>query len=144
MNNKTSVEDFYKQIYNLSYITRYSVVQRIKNESVAEHSFYVASIVIKLADFYAFDVNRAAAMAIVHDWSESWIDDITVATKKQFPMIAHAAEASENLVVASNFSNVPFMLWQEHKEKESVESLIVHYADILQCMQYSANEIKLG
>lgn len=139
-----SVEEFYHQLYNLSYITRYSVVPRIKDESVAEHSFYVASIVVKLYDDYNFDLGKAVAMAVIHDWTESWVDDVTVATKRAFPYIAEAVKIAEKQVVLNNFSATTASLWFEHEAKQSVESLIVHYADVIQCMQYSGNELKLG
>lgn len=51
--NKLNVLD----MYNLDYIVRYSNVPRIKNETVAAHSFFVALEVYKLYEEYEFDLS---------------------------------------------------------------------------------------
>jgi 5'-deoxynucleotidase YfbR-like HD superfamily hydrolase len=140
----TTTEDFYSQIYNLSHIQRYSTIPRIKSESVAEHSFFVAALVIRLHKDYEFDLGRAVTMAVMHDWTESWIDDITVPTKKEFPALAEAISQAEAEVAAREFPQPILEIWEEHKECMTVESKIVHLADILQCMQYSKGEVRLG
>ena len=139
-----SIDDFYSQLYNLSYITRYSTVPRVKDESVAEHSFYVASIVVKLYDEYVFDVGTAVTMAVIHDWTESWVDDVTVATKKKFPLIAEAVRLAEKETVLNEFTPYSSDLWLRLSYGTSVEAMIVHYADVLQCIQYAKHEVKLG
>lgn len=135
---------FYDRLYTLSYITRYSGVPRIKDESVAEHSFYVASIVVKLHDAYRFDLGSATTMAIVHDWTEAWTDDVTVATKRAFPEIASAVKMAELRIANSEFSPIVLSHWSDHNMGNTVESKIVHMADVIQCIQYSRHEIKLG
>ena len=100
----TSLNSFLAQIYNLAFIHRYSVIPRVKNESIAEHSFFVASLVVKLSDAYSFDLGKAVVMATIHDWTESWTDDITIATKIKFPLIAEAVEIAELEVVRNYFS----------------------------------------
>lgn len=139
------ISKFYSTIYNLSYITRYSNVPRIKNESVAEHSFFVAAIVIELYESYEFDLGKALAMAIVHDWTESYVDDVTVVTKRMFPAIGTAIAKAELQVADTAFSKHAASIWHEfHASPYTVEQLIVKYADVLQCSQYSKNEIALG
>ena len=142
MNN--SIQEFYDRLYRLSYITRYSVVPRIKDESVAEHSFYVASLVIKLHDDYDFHIGRAVTMAVIHDWTEAWTDDITIATKREFPEIADAVKLAEYAVANKKFSLVVKDHWADHSLGNSVEAKIVSMADVIQCMQYTSHEIKLG
>ena len=138
------LDEFYNKLYNLSYIVRYSTVPRIKNESVAEHSFYVASIVIKLHETYIFDLHKAVTMAVMHDWTESWIDDTTCLVKDQFPDIAKAVKDAERYIVNNYFNNELHSLWYELDAKQTIESLIVHLADVIQCGQYAKHEIKLG
>lgn len=140
----SSIDSFYDRLYRLSYITRYSVVPRIKDESVAEHSFYVASIVIKLHDEYKFNVDEAVTMAIVHDWTEAWTDDVTVATKRKFPSIAKAVKESELEVANEEFSPLVLDRWLEHNSCITLESKIVHMADVIQCIQYTKHEVNLG
>lgn len=135
---------FYKTIYSLAYLTRYSNVPRVKNESVAEHSFFVASIVIKLHEKYEFDLGVALAMAVTHDWGEVYIDDITVATKREFPFVAEALREAEEDVYREKFSAEVYSLWRELNAHETTEAMVVKYADILQCVQYSSHEMSLG
>ena len=139
-----SIQDFYAQIVNLSFIKRYSVIPRIHEESIAEHSFFVASIVIQLYEQYNFCVGLAVSMAIVHDWTESYTDDITVATKRAYPEIAKVVDKVEEKVAKKEFSSEAYKLWQEYKKGESIEAMIVKYADTLQVIQYAQNEVNLG
>ena len=140
--NKRIVE-FYENLYSLSYITRYSGMAKIKDESVAEHSFYVASLVIELDKYYKFDVGKATIIAVTHDWAEAVTGDITIAVKREHPEIARAVKRATEVESMA----YPKWLYRYHLElsaSETVESLIVHMADIIQCAQYSAHEIKLG
>ncbi len=139
-----TLNDFLSQIYNLAFIHRYSVIPRVKNESIAEHSFFVASLVIKLRDEYKFDLGKAVIMATIHDWTESWTDDITVATKRKFPLLKETIEFIECQVAREHFSVGVRGVWLEYKEGASVEAKIVKYADTLQVIQYAENEAKLG
>lgn len=137
-------KDFYETIYRLKCITRYSNVPRISSESVAEHSFFVASIVIDLHSKYEFDLGKAISMAIVHDWAESFVDDVTVATKNMFPEIREAIHRAEEMIYEKVFSGMPCKLWKELNSQDTIESMIVKYADVLQCAQYSEHEVRLG
>lgn len=139
-----TIAEFYEQIYNLSHIQRYSVVPRIKSESVAEHSFFVASLVIKLHEKYDFDMGKAVVMAVTHDWTESWLDDITVATKRKFPEIAEAVNICERKVAIHEFNLETYSAWIEYKTGVTIEAKIVQYADVLQCIQYSQGEVNKG
>ena len=142
--NDSTIDSFYQQIYNLSHIQRYSTVPRIKSESVAEHSFFVAALVVRLHKDYDFDLGKAVSMAIIHDWTESWLDDVTVPTKKMFPKLALAVQEAEAEIASNEFPEPVYRLWLEHKEHLTVESKIVHYADVLQCLQYSKHEVSIG
>lgn len=139
-----SIIKFYTQMINLAYIQRYSVIPCIKKESVAEHSFFVATIVMKLADSYNFDIGHAVSMAVVHDWTESYTDDITVLTKRAYPEIAKVVDRVERKIAKQEFSPGIYELWQEYKAMESVEAKIVKYADTIQVVQYAQNEILMG
>ena len=139
-----SIAEFYSQIYNLCFIKRYSVIPRLHEESIAEHSFFVAAIVVKLYDEYDFDIGRALTMAVIHDWTESYTDDITIATKRAFPGIARAVEEAECLIAETEFSDLTFDIWREYKKSITIEAKIVKYADTLQVIQYAQSEINLG
>ena len=54
-------------IYRMKHIIRYSNIQRISNENIAEHSFFVAANILELSKEYEFNIGKALQMAIVHD-----------------------------------------------------------------------------
>lgn len=136
-------EAFYRKIYSLAYIIRYSGVPRVKNESVAEHSFFVASLVIKLHEAYDFDIGSALQMAITHDWAEAFIGDVTHAVKLNYPDIAKAMHEAEKETIKTFSSKVYNKLCQ-YSRQESVEAMVVALADVIQVAQYAEHEVKLG
>ena len=136
------MKDYIDQIYPLSYIVRYSNIPRIKDESVAEHSFYVAAIIQKLYDKYDFDLGRALNMAISHDMIEVYVNDIPHLIKQRHPDLTALLKDIETRE-AENFPSCV-----EHGIRElqfkSFETTIVQMADAIQCNQYASNEISLG
>ena len=137
------MKEFYNNITKLNYIVRYSNTPRIKDETVAVHSFMVAAIILKLHDEYYFNLERAVLLAICHDIPEYDTNDVSHITKKKYPQIRELLKKAERealetmpLEVASAFA--------EYAEQETVEAKITHLADILQCSQYAGNEVQLG
>lgn len=133
-----------QKVYNLKFIQRYSITPRITNETVAEHSFFVATYVMELYKEYKFDLNKAVQMAIIHDFAESFIGDITLSTKTMCPDLVEAVSNAEKEVMFQNFPSFIYELYREYEQRTSVESLIVKLADTMQVKQYAGNEIELG
>lgn len=133
-----------QKVYNLKFIQRYSITPRITNETVAEHSFFVATYVMELYKDYKFDLNKAVQMAIIHDFAESFIGDITLSTKTMCPELVEAVSNAEKEVMFQNFPGFIYELYREYEQRTSVESLIVKLADTMQVKQYAGNEIELG
>lgn len=133
-----------QKVYNLRFIQRYSITPRICNETVAEHSFFVATYVMELYKTYKFDLNKAVQMAIIHDFAESFIGDITLSTKTMCPDLVEAVSNAEKEVMFQNFPSFIYELYIEYEQRTSVESLIVKLADTMQVKQYAGNEIELG
>ncbi len=133
-----------QKVYNLKFIQRYSITPRITNETVAEHSFFVATYVMELYKDYKFDLNKAVQMAIIHDFAESFIGDITLSTKTMCPDLVEAVSNAEKEVMFRNFPSFIYELYREYEQRTSVESLIVKLADTMQVKQYAGNEIELG
>jgi len=130
-------------IYRLKHIIRYANVQRVSNENVAEHSFFVSANILELAKDYNFDVGKAVLMSTVHDMPEIYLDDISHAIKSEFPTIAKAHKDAEEVVI-KKFSPLVQELFAEYEKQDTVEALIVKLADIYQCIQYANHEISLG
>lgn len=133
-----------QKVYNLKFIQRYSITPRITNETVAEHSFFVATYVMELYNDYKFDLNKAVQMAIIHDFAESFTGDITLSTKTMCPELVEAVSNAEKEVMFQNFPSFIYELYREYEQRTSVESLIVKLADTMQVKQYAGNEIELG
>jgi len=131
------------KLYNLSYITRYSNTPRIKDENVAEHSFFVAIEVLNLYLDYDFNLGEAIIMSITHDIPEADTDDVNHLIKKKYPKLAKELKIVEKEIVETypDFIKKPIF---EFDKMETFESVIVNMADAIQCMTYSKNEIKLG
>ena len=136
------MKDYIDQIYPLSYIIRYSNIPRIKDESVAEHSFYVAAIVQKLYDKYEFNLGSALNMAISHDMIEVYVNDIPHLIKQRHPDLTKLLKDIEK----RESENFPSCVEEgiRRLQSESYETLIVQMADAIQCNQYASNEISLG
>lgn len=132
-----------KTLYNLAYLIRYSNVPRVKDESVAEHSFFVAIEVLKLYETYEFNLHKAISMAICHDFAESEIDDIKYDVKARFPALKQAVKEAEKEVVET-YPDYIKELMIEYNDCNSIEAWIVHLADAVQCRTYANNEIALG
>jgi 5'-deoxynucleotidase YfbR-like HD superfamily hydrolase len=139
----SDVETFYDKIMPLNYIIRYSNIPRIKNETVAEHSFLVAAIVIKLYDFYDFDLGYALQMAICHDMPEYDVNDVTHGTKKKYPELAKEVERVQYKALEEMPEAAQEAFWA-FEQDASVEAWVVKLADILQCSQYAENEVRMG
>jgi len=130
-------------LYNLDYIVRYSNVPRIKDETVASHSFFVAVEVYKLYKEFDFDINKAIHIALTHDFPECYIDDVNHKIKESYPKVAKALKEAESEIIKGFPEFIQHFIF-EYEGKFTNESLIVHLADIIQCKTYSYNEIKLG
>lgn len=140
MNNEDM--DFFMRSYSLEHTKRYSMKPVVHQESVATHSFFVALGVLMLSKDYLFDVSTAVKIAICHDLAEMEISDVNHLVKKNYPMVAAALLEAEKEIDKNFPTQVQEYCRMYHEE--TPEALVVHYADALQCLQYSANEIGLG
>ena len=131
------------KLRSLSFLIRYSNVPRIRDESVSEHSFFVAVEVISLFQKYDFNLEHAISMAIMHDFLESEIDDVSFFTKFQFPKIKQAVKEAEEECLR-DYPNYIADYIKEYMERKTIESKIVHLADAIQCYSYAETEVKMG
>ena len=138
--------NWYKDLYRLQFITRYSNIPRVRDENVAQHSFYVASLCLEIMeglDSTKFNKAKVLTMAITHDWAEADIDDIAHNVKRDFPSIKKALKVAERKAM-SKYPGYIQDSFQEYDESNTIEAHIVQLADTLQCVQYLESEVKLG
>ena len=94
------VDDF--NVYKMSNIVRYSQQNKIKNESVAEHSYFVMWFINRLCTKYELsDKKRLLAMeaGLLHDVPEVITNDITYDVKQMIPEVSALLQPYEEDVV---------------------------------------------
>ena len=136
----------FEELYALSFITRYSNMPRIRNESVAEHCFFVASIAIQMRQIIHFDLPKVVVWAVIHDWPEAKVDDVSHKVKRDFPAVKKALKEAEKEIVKTYAEelHVQFERLDDDVKNMSINQLILHLSDAAQCVQYSATELRLG
>ena len=134
----------FDELYRLAFINRYSNMPRIRNESVAEHSFFVASITIQMRQVLHFDLAKVVTLAIIHDWPEARIDDVSHKVKRDFPSVKQALRQAEAEIIEDYAPELQLHYRNIDSETQSFNHLILHLADAVQCVQYSKAEINLG
>lgn len=147
-------------------VIRFSNSTRIKNESVAEHSFFTAYYSLMLAftlvveEHASIDFGEMLACAILHDVDEAKSGDFVRHFKYMNPEIkSHIEEATTEIMRqafspiftkerAEKYHNEPAntlqLLWKNAKNPNTLEGDIVAFADFLSVLSYVMNEIDCG
>ena len=140
----SNLTDYLSNVKNLRNLTRYQAAPRVSSESVAEHSFFVAAYVLKLHDYYNFNLEKALKMALLHDFNEVFVSDVPFPIKTKYKELNKALEKAE-YEVNSDYIGKDFadeML--EFNNMSSAEGIIVELGDVLSVVSYSKHEIGLG
>lgn len=105
-------------------------------ESVAEHSFHLALIVLLLAPREpGLDRGRALELALVHDLAEVRVGDLPRTAARYFPADAkHAAERAALAEMLAPAGAEPLARYEEYERGESREARFVKACDKLQLM----------
>ena len=130
------------EIYKLKNIIRYNTHPKLTKESVAEHSFYVALIALKICD--KLNVNEDIKLlsiekALLHDLPEIKMNDITYDAKHML----HLEEIIKNFETKYYEENYP-KYTELMNTKDGLVSSIVSLSDILSVKQFSLFETLLG
>lgn len=139
------VDDF--NVYKLTNIVRYSQLNKIKQESVAEHSYYVMWFVNRLCTKYELcDRIRLQALeaALLHDIPEVITNDITYDVKRMIPEVSALLQPYEKQAISEHSVSACNTLFYPETDEDFVAKLLVKHADILSVMQYCQNEECLG
>lgn len=136
-------DEFYNRLYGLCYITRYDTVPRVKDENVAEHSFLVSAMILKLEEVYSFDLGKALVIAVSHDILENETGDVGHIVKKNHSELYEVLKIVEKKALQKYPDAVKYGI-KEYDSNDTIESKVVHLADAIQVLQYSTNEIRLG
>lgn len=129
-------------IYQLKSIVRYNNKPKLKEETVAEHSFYVALISLMVCDKLKLtdDIKyQAVIKAILHDMPEIEINDITHDVKEKLKLDDFLAKYEE-AYYKKHFSKYTELM----KNTNSLCDAIVNFADSASVKQYCLHEMNLG
>lgn len=141
---RNDIATFSKDVDVLRSLIRYQNCNRLVNESVAEHSFYVAIFVLKLREYYDFNLEVALKTALIHDIPEARISDIPHNIKLANPEVAAALEKAEEKVTIDMLSEEANALLKSFNHGDTVEGKICQLADVLSVVLYANDEIKCG
>ena len=131
----------------LSNIYRFCNVPRIKDESVAEHSYFVTLYSMVIADIVGnVDKTKIMKMSLLHDSEESISGDFPHPTKERFPTFNEALEEINLFLIKEIFKdNQEYIeLWKESRNEDTEEARIVKLADRLSVLVYTNEESELG
>lgn len=130
----------------LADMKRYNNRIKIKDENIAEHSFFVAYNILKIGYDYKLSkevVNEAVAMAIVHDYPEVFTSDIPHDCKQSHPELRDILSKVERDFIEKQ---MPELLdrYDKLKDEYSLSTILVELGDAISVLQYSNREISLG
>lgn len=115
------------------------VIRGIKDgESVAEHSFLTAFLVMICAKDFGADEEKAIKMALVHDAAESITGDIVWQKgKEDIREAKKEKEDKEEKAIREIFNNWEggeeyISLWDEYKKRETKEAQFVKQMEVLE------------
>ena len=92
----SNLTNYLYNVNNLRNLTRYQAAPRVSSESVAEHSFFVAAYVLKLYDYYDFNLEKALRMALLHDFNEVFVSDVPFPIKSKYKALNKELERAES------------------------------------------------
>jgi len=141
---KEDLCSFFEDVDKLRDIKRYSIAPVNNPETVAEHSFFVATYVLKLYEYFKFDLQKALSLALLHDFSEVFISDVPHPIKKRVPALKTAIEQAEEAVNREMLSDTMADWLIEFNEGSSPEGRAAALADVLSVVSYTKHELILG
>lgn len=134
-------------ILKMSDLLRYNGRYKIKNENIAEHSFYVAYNVMNICkkyDISELDKCKSLEFAIVHDIPELYTNDINYITKRDNPELSKLLDNIEREFIVRGMPLIKDSFMEFQNDKNSIPHIIVKLADSLSVLQFALREINLG
>lgn len=130
----------------LADMKRYNNRIKIKSESIAEHSFFVAYNILKIGYDYKLPsevINEAVSMAIAHDYPEIFTSDIPHDCKQSSPELRKILLGIELKFLEEQMPEL-VESYKKLDKPNSLAALLVDLGDAISVLQYSNREIELG
>ena len=130
----------------LADMKRYNNRIKIKSESIAEHSFFVAYNIIKVGYDYGIAdniVNEAVSLAIVHDYPEVFTSDLPHDCKQRYPELRKLLTTIECEFIKNEMPELSSR-YERLCSENSLVTLLVDIGDAISVLQYCNREYELG
>ncbi len=138
----------------LAQVKRYHATPLHQNETVAEHSFYVAIIARVLCGVVPhkpLNILEVVEKALIHDMEEMFTGDIIQPFKYYDPKLKKLIDEINQTMIAKAFDDLPKelanhfkTLWLDYHHNQKIEDKIVKIADKLSLIAYCLEQIQLG
>jgi len=130
----------------LSSQIRYNNRIRIKNEDLAQHSYYVAYNIMSIGHDFGIKkeiIQEAVCRAIIHDLDEQFTSDIPHDCKMEFPELKKIVSeiGLDYIKKRADFATQYFV---DYSIKDDLANILVDTGDALSVLQYANREILLG
>lgn len=125
---------------------RYNNRIKIKSESIAEHSFFVAYNILRIGYEYKINsniINEAVSIAIAHDYPEVFTSDLPHDCKQKYPELKSILSKIELNFIKEEMPEL-FDQYNKLLNEKSITTLLVILADAISVLQYCNREIELG
>lgn len=132
-----------REIRELSFVPRWSIVRTLRTQNVAEHSYYVSLYTDIIADILEWKGDRAALlkMALWHDIEETYTADMPGPVKVNF-VDKNKLEEYTRVENRRRFGELPLV--EVEGRERSIMKAIIKVADLLEETLYLCGEISMG
>ncbi len=141
---------FFEYLYALKGIRRQGWMKKgiSKVESVADHSFSLATLSMLMADMKGLNVEKSVRMALLHDLCEAIVGDLTPKDRAKIGIeksVEEERRATEYILsfLPRELAKKYLELWNEYKTNSTTEAKLVKELDCferaMQAVKYARN-----
>jgi len=134
---------FERELRELSFVQRFGIARKLNPQSVAEHSYYVITYALQLADLFVLGKVKMAEVAMyaaAHDISEAATGDIPAPFKSE-TMRRHPGAISD---IEDEYMITRFPSIQHWFDADDDVKQIVRVADALDALFWCCTEEQMG
>lgn len=135
-----------RKFYKLDNIIRYNTLNKLKQETVASHSYYVSLFAMMICNGLKMGpafLGKVLEVALTHDIPEIEINDITHDAKQKMPELVEILKKYEDEFMLCTFPAV-YSTIKSPQLYDLIANQIVKVADTMSVLQYCDNEYSLG
>ena len=135
------------ELYKMSNVWRYTSRLIIRPENLAEHSYYVATNVVKFGKLLGVSedrINKAVRVALAHDTAETLTSDLPHNLKEYSPELNKICEELEVKLISEYFPYFKDEYLDFYNNVDPIVNLLVKLADVVDVIMFINREETLG